>query len=226
MDKNLALLGENIRSARKNMNKTQDEFVSCLPTSIYIDRKKLGRFESGAQAPKIDELYAIATALNTTMINLLGGSSHLKYADTSAITGLNDNAIKRLDIWKEQKPENIEMLNLILERNNLAILFSIIYLYISNPITTVKKINKITGKQEDVDVKEKRTMLSSSVVRNLSVILNSIAEEYSPIAYKDVDKAINILLHESKQKEIENEVSRMIDVLEREQEYLESTENL
>jgi transcriptional regulator with XRE-family HTH domain len=221
-------IGSRMREAREKLNVTQEKLSEDLGSVISIDRRKLGRFENGQQMPSFEEAVTIAEYLRVSIVYLLWGNTKAEYVDAQNLTGLSGVAIKRLNGWKDKKPENIEIINLILSDSKLAVLFSLIYLYASNPVVSATRINKITGKQELVDIKERKAMMAAPVLSNLSILMNSIADAYSPTIEKELNRAIGIMLHDAKkkesarlkQKDMENEVTQIISDLERQHDEL------
>lgn len=97
-----AIIGENIRNARKALKMSQDE----LAEKTGANRVTISRYESGHYLPSVPALERLANALHTTTAKLTGGENDERWEESERIRR-DPNLRMLFDQAMKAKPENI-----------------------------------------------------------------------------------------------------------------------
>lgn len=101
------MLGNNIKTARKRLKITQKE----LATRLGIAEITIRKYENGDREPNLETIEKLATALEVTPYELLGGASPTMTSEDKHITSINKN----LTLLTQSSDPTIKELNLNLD---------------------------------------------------------------------------------------------------------------
>lgn len=124
MKYNFGEIGNRIRILRKTSGKNQDDFIETLNNyGINIGRNRLSLIENGDRNHfSLDILLAVCEIFNCDMGYLLGeyNEKTRELHEISAITGLSETAIKKLQVFKSEnrKTAHSDLLSILIENDN------------------------------------------------------------------------------------------------------------
>lgn len=200
---NPAEIGKRIKTWRERENPDGDEEMSqaTLAQKCGCAASKIGKIERGVQALDIDTAFAIAAVFGTTIDDVYTGRRNAT-KDVYIRAGLTGEAVNYIQKKATDKPEFVNLLNILLSDETLAdTFFRTILIYLNAQMI---KIVPLVQKGEDqflyIDTGTQKEMVTSIVTQRLSKLLAVLYDKWEEAVLPDTAAKIRRIKRRDKRR--------------------------